>query len=197
MKKKGLIGLLLIGLLLTGCGSREPNLKAEEIETNTLYVNKKGAVISGIAEGFEKEYYIEADLTKFIEEQIEGYNAEKGEERVTLSSLLIEEGKMASMVVKYDTVEDYAALNKIEARIMTFEEAQKQGLLPEAMINMTDGKRTKKADLKASAKDKVLFLQEEYDVILEGKVLYYQNSAPKSTESVHTSGDKISIIIFK
>lgn len=195
MKKKGLICLLLSGIILTGCG-KNPGLKAGEIDHNALFVDKKGSITCGVVESFEKDYYMEEELKTCIDEWIESYNSTAGEDRVELKSFLVAE-KEASMVVAYDTVEDYAAVNQRQAGILSFEEAKEQGLLPETLISAKDGSTVAAEDLEIDEKSKVLFLEEEYDAIVDGKVLYYQNGALKSTDKVHTAANEMSIIIYK
>lgn len=196
MKKKGLVCLLLTCLFLTGC-SKNPGLKAEELTADTLYISKDGSIVSGIVESFDKEYYVKEELESFIEEEIEDYNSQSEKDRIKLSSLAIEEKGQARMVIRYASIEDYAAVNKNQASLLSFEEAYAQGLLPDTMKNMADGSSTSLESIKAEAQNKVAIITEEYDVILDGTVLYYQNCAAKSTESVHTSGTETSIIIFK
>lgn len=196
MKKKGLVCLLLLSLFLTGCG-KNAGLKAKELTENTLYIGKDGRVVSGIVESFDKEYYVKEELESFIEEEIEACNSRFGEKRIKLSSLMIEEKGQAKMVVEYDSMEDYAVANQTVGSLLSFEEAKEQGLLPDTMKNMADGSSISLEELEAKAEDKVAVFTEEYNVILDGKVLYYQNCAAKSTESVHTSGTETAIIIFK
>lgn len=193
MKKKGLIALLMTGLLLTGCSGG--SLEAGEFDENTLILSKKGTVLCGIAESFEKDYYDAQELKAFAQECIESYNTQQGEDRVELSSFEAEE-KKASMVVSYQAVEDYAAVNSTVAGLVTYEEAKSQGLIPDTLINMSDGSTVAATDVEAE-EGKVFFLSEECDVTVEGKILYYSNSALKSNDSVHTAGNGTAIIIFK
>lgn len=195
MKKKGLICLLMASLFLTGC-SNAPGLKADEIENSTLVIDKKGIVQGGVVESFDKEYYSKEELEDWIDEWIESYNSSVGENRVKLKSFLADE-KNASMVVQYDTIEDYAAVNQVEAGILSFDEAKSQNILPETLVSMEAGNSVETKELEADPEWQVLFLTEEYDIILEGKVLYYQNAAIKSTDSVHTTGNETAVIIFK
>ncbi len=196
MKRKGLLCLAMAGLLLTGCGGGT-GLKAGKIDTNTLIIDKDGGAFNGIVESFEKDYYEEGELKEFLDGWIEDYNAGKGKDQVTLESFLVQD-KEASMVVKYKTLEDYAAINNTEAGIVSYEEAKNQGLLPESMVNMADGSTVARENLETDAGAKVLFLVEEYDVVVDGKVLYYSNSALISgNDSVHTKGDGSAVIIYK
>lgn len=187
MKKKGLITVLAAALLLTGCGSK--GLEAGEFDCNTLLIEKKGAVQSGITDSFDKDYYKEDELKSFTEEWIEGCNAE-------LMSFLVE-NKKASMVIKYETVADYAGANRVETELMTYAEAKEKELLPETMVSMTDGSSVARENLEAAEENKVLFVPEDCDVVVKGKLLYYSNAALKSKDSVHTDGKDTSIIIFK
>lgn len=196
MKKKGLVCFLLTCLFMTGC-SHNPGLKAESLTADTLYIGRDGSIVCGIVEDFDKEYYVKEELESFIEEEIEDYNSQSGKDRIKLSSLAIEEKEQARMVIRYAGIEDYAKVNKTEASLLTFAEAKAQGLLPDTVKNMADGSDTSLRDVEAEDKSKVAIITEEYDVILDGTVLYYQNCAAKSAESVHTSGTETSIIIFK
>ena len=108
MKKIFSIGLVCLALagLLTGCG------KSLEADRDTVYVQKKGTVVSAAIADFDKDYYDEEELKKYIDERVEDYQGEHGKKSVSVEEFSVEEG-VAKLLIKYAGCEDYEDFNGV------------------------------------------------------------------------------------
>lgn len=194
-KSKLLMTGLMVTLLLTGCkGSTQ--LKAGDLSTSTLAVSSKGTIQAAMVESFEKEYYSESELKSYLEEALSSYNETAGSESIKMSSFQVDE-KVASAVFDYSSIEDYNGLNGVDAKLLTMDEAET--MLPASLIK-ADGSESTAQDILLEEKAdtyKVLLLTEEYDVIVDGTVLYYANASMIDDKSVHTQDTDTSVIIYK
>ena len=197
MKKWKLYACLtLCTLLFTGCADANLNLKAEELEKNTLSINRSGEVCSGIVESFDKSYYDKAELKQYLKDATDSYNSSMGKDLVSVDSFLVED-KTAKVVFKYKSMEDYKALNEVEADYFTVEEAIKQKVFPGKLKQVKDGEDVSKKTVETNSNYHVLVLNEEYDVRVSGKIYYYVNCTVYNNKSVHTSAEKTSFIVYK
>lgn len=186
----------LCACILTGCTDGGLNIKADDLEKNTLSIDDAGIVQSGIVEAFDKDYYKEDELKQYLEDAIAYYNDTNKKDAVTVDSFLIAD-KSAKVVFQYKSMEDYKKLNDVEAEYLTVEEVTSQGLFPGKFTNLEDGKTVSKNTVEENSDYHVLILNEEYDVKTSGKICYYVNCTVYNNKSVHTSKDETSIIIFK
>lgn len=197
MKKWKLYACLVISTLaLTGCFNSELDLKAEQLEKNTLSIKRSGEVYSGIVETFDKSYYNKEELEQYLNDVIENYNSLNGEDMVSMDSFSVAD-KNAKVVFKYKSMEDYKALNEVEAEYFTVEEATEKGIFPGKLKSIKDDTDVAKKTVEENSDYHVLVLNEEYDVKLSGKIHYYVNCTVYNNKSVHTSPEKTSIIVYK
>lgn len=109
MKKVGALVLALILCVgcLSGCGT---NYSTEE---STVFVLKKGNIISTDVESFDTSVYSEASLKSYVEQAVTEYNASHGKDAVILKELTCLNG-VATLILEYATAEDYAGFNGID-----------------------------------------------------------------------------------
>ncbi|MSS62534.1 hypothetical protein [Velocimicrobium porci] len=188
--------LTLCALFFTGCSDASLNLKAEELEKNTFSINRSGEICSGIVEAFDKSYYDKTELEQYLQDAADSYNSENGKDSFLVDSFLVED-KIAKVVFKYKGMDDYKALNKVEAEYFTVEEAAKQGAFPGKLKQVKDGEFVSKKTVEENSDYHVLVLNEEYDVRVSGKIYYYVNCTVYNNKSVHTSAEETSIIVYK
>lgn len=110
MKRLGCVGLSAVLSILTLAGCGQSDLKAD---TNTVYVEKNGAVLSMDVEAFDQEYYDEAELKEFVDSEVADYNGQHGEKSVEVKDLSVEDGT-AKLKLAYRTVDDYTAFTGVE-----------------------------------------------------------------------------------
>ncbi len=182
MKKKAAIifsVILLIGLA-AGCGNKL------DVEESTVYVDKKGSVISVDVESFEKDYYDEAELKSYIEEEIENYTSENGKKSVHLEDVAVEDST-ATLKLKYASAEDYAKFNGIELYTGTVVKAMAEGYdFNVDFAAVKDGAVTgsvTKDEVIGNDDYKVAIIKANTDVVVDGTIVYV------SSENVSVTGE--------
>lgn len=181
MKKKTAIifSMLLSFCLLTGCGSKL------EVEESTVYVDKDGSVISIDMESFEKDYYDEAELKDYIEEEIGTYTSENGKKSVRLEDVTVEDSA-ATLKLKYASAEDYTKFNGIELYTGTVVKALAEGYdFNVDFAAVKDGTVTGSAtreEILANDDYKIAIIKSNTNVLVEGTILYV------SSENVSVTG---------
>ena len=120
--------LFALVLMLTGCGS-----KFEPTES-TIFVTSKGIVKSAVMESFDEAYYDFDELYEDVEKTVKTYCLDKNEELVTMQSLT-EGNQEVSLLMEYQSVEDYAAFNDVLLFSGTYAEAVEAGYVPESLCD--------------------------------------------------------------
>ncbi len=109
MKKYSALILVLIMCvgILSGCG------KSYGTEESTVFVLKKGNIISTDVERFDTSEYSENDLKEYVEQAVAEYTAANGKDSVVLKDLTCVDG-VATLILEYASAEDYAGFNGID-----------------------------------------------------------------------------------
>lgn len=167
--KKSLNFLLVLAIisLLTGCGN-----KFEPTES-TIYITSKGVVQSAIMESFDKAYYDFEELTEDIEKEVKSYNLDVNEEVITIESLTQGNGDV-TLIMEYQTVEDYTAFNEVILFNGTYEEAIKAGYVAEELFD-TEG-QSGDLDEEELKKLNVLVTEESVCIQTSGKIRYVSDN---------------------
>ncbi len=183
MKKILCITMLLILCMgvLSGCG------KKIDADTSTVFIEKKGRIISIDVEDLDKEYYDASELEDYITTHVETYTAENGE-TVEKASFDVEEG-IAKLRMEYDSYEDYTGFNGIELFTGTVVTARAAGYDFDTefySVVKKDGeieqKQTTKEDVLANDDNRVVIIKANVDVCVPGEVLYVSAQDTKVTE---------------
>lgn len=180
MKKAGRLTAFVLALtLLLSCYGCGEFLKS----VNSLEIDSSGSVKAFSISDFDKEYYSGTELRKQILDSVSDYNKGSSEKKVSLSSCKIVK-KKARVLLKYQSIEDYAAFNNVLAWMGTITEAVDNGLLEKSTSAMSaDGTlKTTVGELlaeygedTASRKSnilKVLVIEEPLMIKVPGKVKY-------------------------
>ena len=78
---------VLIGIsMLAGCG------KSLDADTDTVYVQKNGTVLSVDVETLDKDYYDETELKDYVTDAVSAYTGEHGKSAVKLENLSVKDG---------------------------------------------------------------------------------------------------------
>ena len=136
MKKFRIIALsvLLCVSLLGGCKS------SYAADTNTVFVQKDGGIVSTDVEEFDTSAYDESALKAYIDDAIDSYASENGSGRVKLQSLNIEDNK-ATLIIEYASAGDYTNFNGIQLFTGTIAEALAAGYTFDGdFASISDGK---------------------------------------------------------
>lgn len=181
MKRKTAIifSMILSFCLLVGCGNKL------EVEESTVYVDKDGSVISVDVESFEKDYYDEAELKDFIEEEVKTYTSENGKKSVSLEDVTVEDAT-ATLKLKYASAEDYSGFNGIELYTGTVVKAMAAGYdFNVDFVSVEDGSVTgtaTKEDVLENDDYRIAIIKANTDVMVDGTILYV------SSENVSVTG---------
>lgn len=186
MKKMIFVGLvcLMIAGLMTGCG------KSLEANRDTVYVQKKGTVVSAAIADLDKDYYDEEELKSYIDERVEEYQEEHGKSSVKVDDFSVEEGT-AKLFIKYEGCEDYEKFNEVTLFSGTVPQALAEGYdFDTKFTAVEDGKAAGSTDKKTivDLDAKVIVLSEKVDVKVDGTVQYvssqYTTIKGKDTVSI-------------
>ena len=168
MKKTLKIGCVLAaGMLLAGCGG-----KFEPTES-TVHITSKGTVQSAIMESFDKAYYNFTELSEDVEKEVKAYCLDKNSEAVTVESLT-EEGEQVTLIMNYETVEDYAEFNEVLLFEGTYAEAVKKGLVPEELYDAEGNSVDVRED--RLGEYQVIVTEESICIQTNGKIQYVSDN---------------------
>lgn len=177
--------VLAVMLLATGCGAKE--------ERTTLHIKDGGKVVENVTEKFDKDYYDEKELEKFIDEEIEAYIDESGEKNIKASGFSVEDNK-AYMTLKFDSTDVYSDFNQETLYQGTVVQAEADGYpMAEHFYAVKDGKVKKdQTDKKIGDGDgyKVVVTSESIDVAVSGEVLFVSRSDVKMRDEKTVSIQK-------
>ena len=145
------------------------------MDQNTIYVHKKGKIISAIVQKFEKEDDDAEELNAYVNERVEAYVSTHEKDSVKVEEFSVEEG-VARLNVQYAGYADYAALNEVELFAGTVPQALAEGYdFNDEFVKVEDGALGAKAtkdEIIALADYKVVILSEKLDVKVDGTIAY-------------------------
>lgn len=175
--------MLLISLVLAGCGTDE---RIANAEMSTMIIEENKITVLTVSE-FDTSVYKESELKKMAGDETKAYNNEAGEKRVTFEKLRVTDGK-AYLTMTYKSAEDYAAFNSV-----TFENGPLDAttLPDDTRILSTDGKLlTTFGILKEDTENEwMLLVTEEPMRIYTGGTVYYLSGDAAAEESYVTIGE--------
>lgn len=179
MKKIICVGFTMILCmgLLSGCS------KKTDVDTSTVFIEKKGKITSVDVEALDKDYYDEAELESYITDHVNDYTSENGN-TVEMASFTVTD-QVAKLQMQYDSYEDYTAFNGIELYDGTVVEAEAAGYdFDTGFISASDEdtKKVSKDDVLADDNNKVVIIKANVDVKVDGTILYVSKENTKVTE---------------
>lgn len=190
MKKHKIIaGMAVVTMLLTGCTNY-----AKQYDKNTLVVNRNGSLVEVSVEDFKDSSVKAEDLSAYIEEQVDNYNSDAGND-IKMVSIDTEDMSHVKLVLSYKNVESYDAFNLLEYSLTDVNNVEEASLT--GSFTSAEDKKVNPADIIAEGKGKVLILSEATDVVIKGTVLYYNDEVTYKDGVATTSGEKTAVIIFK
>lgn len=168
--------ILCMGLL-SGCS------KKTDVDTSTVFIEKKGKITSVDVEALDKDYYDEAELESYITDHVNDYTSENGN-TVEMASFTVTD-QVAKLQMQYDSYEDYTAFNGIELYDGTVVEAEAAGYDFDTdfiSVSDEDTKKVSKDDVLADDNNKVVIIKANVDVKVDGTILYVSKENTKVTE---------------
>lgn len=183
------LACLAIAGLMTGCG------KSLEADRDTVYVQKKGSVTSAAIADFDKDYYDEEELKKYVDERVADYQEQHGEDSVSIDKFSVEEG-VAKLYINYKGYEEYQDFNEVTLFSGTVPQALAEGFdfnTEFTEIKGGEAAGTVSKDKITDADAKVIILSEKVDVKVDGTIQYvssqYTTIKAKDTVSIQLPED--------
>lgn len=197
MKKTGFIALLVtLVVIITGCGS------TFETKQSAVLVKENGTILEASIEIFSGAYLDEAELESFVKESIADFVKENGKKSVEFTSLSVENG-VATLFLKYDSCEHFAAFRGEEFFSKTMAEAMAEGYtLSGEYFQVKDGKlgsAVSSADMDDDLN--VVITRIPIEINVSGKVRYISENLQLVDEDTVTPVDNYSeeyfVVIYK
>lgn len=180
MKKRHICLLVASMLLLNGCGG------IEKMESSTITVNKEGMVTTKLMEEFLDEPYDAAELESTITEWVNIYNAENGEEQVTLKEVDVKEG-IAKVMMDYTSDEAYRGFNQVDFFSGTVKQALEEGYGFAGDFVDMDGADVADGTIPQTCeKQYVIIIREPLDVLVPGKIRYVSKNMKVQSKKIAT-----------
>lgn len=163
------IYILAAVALLAGCGSSfQPSV-------TSLYVQKNGEITQAIVESFEKDYYSDKEFQSMIEKEVDAYNQNYGEERITIERLEVEDETLY-LLLDFKDADTYEHYNETYCFSGTVDEALNEGLSFNMDFKDAEYEEYSTADVTEKKSNSVVVLKEEGIVQLEKPVKYVSNN---------------------
>ena len=193
MKRTLGVCLLCAGaLLMTGCSN-----KFEPTES-TLFVTSKGMVYSAVMESFEAAYYNYDELAEDVQKAVSAYCGETNPEAVTVESL-VEENDMVTLLMHYETVDDYAKFNEVILFSGTLSEAMEAGYRPEHLLD-ADGEPAE-FNMEEHGALKVVVTEENVCVQTTGKIKFVSDNVSiidsKLAKTMEAGESELAFVLYK
>lgn len=186
--------VLVITLMISGCSK-----KIYKTDESMVYITKENSVVGAIIEKFDKSYYSNDELKAFVENEIDAYNSEAGDEKaITITKFEVED-QVATLFMKYKTVEDYTTYNDTELYSNKVTKAVKDGIAFDGtFIKVSNQTKVKKKEFVKNEKLRVVVLKGQAKVEVDGKILYVsKNVNVEARDIAVTAADEDNYIIYK
>lgn len=198
MKKVILGAMLLLSLLgIAGCTNKDISIITEEVSVNTFVAKANGQLQVATVEEFDKDYYNLKELTEFVAKEIDLYNQKAGGNKITMDDLQKKNGK-AIMLLSYSDMGQYTAFNNVTAAYFNGGITDISLDLPSSLVSAKEGNATDTMEVLSNQKYKILVMYEPYDIIVDGKVVFYSDNAVLVDKNkVQSSAEGATVIVFK
>ena len=170
MKKwMSMLCILAVVLAMSGCStSFRPS-------ASSLYIQKDGKLTQAIVESFEKDYYSLAEFENMINKEIDTYNRNYGEEKISLNQLELKDQTLY-LLLDFSDADVYSTYNEEYCFVGTVEEALDAGLSFQMDFKDAEYEEYSGADVTAKKSHHVAVLQNEGIVQLQSPVKYVSNN---------------------
>lgn len=190
------IVLILSMVMLVGC-NKNKEIAAEDVKANTVLIKSDGTVQAATIENFDKDYYNLEELTNFINGKINEYNQRNGVDSVVLGELKLIDAN-AVLVLNFKSLDHYNYFAETNA-VVTSTTSAKNGeiTLPDTFLSAKDGAAISAAEALKNEKYKVLVINENTEVLIDGTVKYYTNGTLNGKSKIQTSTEGDTIVVYK
>ncbi len=199
--KKIIFCSLIIAVMtgIIGCSRGAKSLDINEISENTMLARANGTLQVATVEEFNKDYYSFEELTEFVKNQVDAYNAKAGGDKVTIGTNdLLKKNDKAIMLLTYSGMDQYTAFNEVTAAYFTGGIKDNPLALPDSLVNAGNNSQTGTQEVIQNGKYKILVVNEPYNIVVDGKLKYYSGNAKLLEDDVVRSADEgMTVIVFK
>ncbi len=196
--------------MLTACsGGREFAPKG-----NGMYVSKDGQFSTAFEEDVDKAYFTEADMLKFVVDEIITYNKSKGASAVAYQEEAAEKeilpvsitsftyGDKAQLILAYASAKDYLAFNEKDetaADELMFALAKNTTGMPDmTFVSVEDGSKIAASSLVGENRLKIVMIAGEQNIQVQGKLVYVsENVTVTGEDTAITAESGYSYLVFK
>ena len=143
-------------------------------EKDVLLIRKDLGIEVTVSGDFDQPYYNENELVESVEEELARYNADCGENRISILEHHTEAGK-AYLTLLFAGYEDCAEYLGIDLYVGNVQGASDEGYdFTQALINVKNTERViGKNDLKYMADRRIVICSEDYVIICPDRIDYY------------------------
>lgn len=167
--------ILVVVMLSVGCGSSfQPSV-------TSLYIQKKGEITQAIVESFEKDYYSDREFQSMIEKEVDSYNHNYGEERITIERLEVVDNTLY-LLLDFKDADTYEHYNETYCFSGTVDEALDEGLSFNMDFKDASYEECSTSDVTEKKGNSVVVLKEEGIVQLEKPIKYVSNNVEVISE---------------
>lgn len=197
MRGKHKIAIILVGLLilLTSCSGEKVSIDDGEITESTIALNQDGTVEMGIVEDFSQEYYDFEECKSFIETSVDEFCKANGKDSASFKYSKKNKDKIY-ITIAFDSIESYAKYNNEDVKLYKIKEAIDAGIMPEA-IEKADKSGPVQVDTLKDGGYYVAVWKGKYQLIVEGKISHYKLGIILNENTIQTSVDDSTIVVFK
>ncbi len=191
---EGVLVSCLLFIFLTGC-SEEVQLR----DGTNLQLDKEGGVTVTYIEEFPSDYYDLAELEAMNAEEVAEYNAEAGEEAVTVLSTDTD-GSKVTLAMHFADMEDYGDMNGISVYNGTVTQAMAMGYdVSKAVYDAKTGEKLTEINWEELGEWHVVIINEAVSVYPYRKIeMVTDNVKVSEDRKVATvTGQEQAVIVFK
>lgn len=191
-----ILTLVLLSLLLTGCGSSDGGSS-----TAGLTFKKNGEIVHTIVEEFAESYYSLDELTASVEEQISSFNSTNGADSIRLDSAEVQDG-IITMVMTFSKSSSYSGFYRKALFCGTVQEAFNAGYDLNITLSSVDDSSVKigRTDILEMSDRHIIIAREAISIRPYAEILYTSGDVSVSEnkkEATPGNGENLSYIIFK
>ncbi len=185
MMLAGLFGIFLLVMIVAIVHINQKEEKTYESNVSVLFIENDGTVVTNDVVAFDTDKYSTVELEVFINETINTYNKEHGEDSVIRQSLVVE-NNIASLILTYADVDTYEDFTDSELFVGSIAEAVASGYKFDGQFaSIVDGKAIASNVEKFYGQTdlKVAIVKANTKIQVDGDILYV------STENVAGFGE--------
>lgn len=192
-KKLSMLAVVISGVtLLGGCEMLNQEQWVPQ-EPNAISIAEDGTITEIVQEVLDESYYNITELQNMITTEVADYNAQNGENCVTVKTFE-NEGQAVKLEMVYASAKDYAAFNHVEFYYGSLINAQLEGYLFDVAYKkvrdgVVIGNSVSGSEVIREMDKEVMVVRAPLEVHVPGSVLYTSSNAEVLADNViHATG---------